>query len=250
MKILVVLLCLFTFNGCEKKPSHSKENHEDTINIAVSSDYPPYIYKKDGKLVGFEIELIQAVADSLKKTVHFHDIDFHGIIKTVSKKQVDAAISSVAITPEREKLVNFSAPYHRSMSVLVVPLATSIHSLEDLNGKIVGVEEGTIYEDDIKKKKIKNITLMVKKKFPELQEAMREKKCEALVTGYSEAHEMQSNDPSLIIIPIDGTTITFSIIVPKNSKLLEPINKKLNEMAESGELRQLETKFFKDFIKH
>ncbi len=250
MQYFVVLLSFLLFIGCEKKSSEKdiSEKEKKILNIAVSSDYPPYIYTKDAKLAGFEIEIINSVAHSMRKTIHFHDIAFEGMIQTVAKGQVDGAISSIARTPAREKEVDFSVPYHRSMTVVVVPFATSIRSIDDLGDKVVGVETGTTYENDIKKK-FKDIKLLKKTKFSELLDALHEGKCHAIVTGYSEAYELQNINPNLKILPIEGTVITFSIALPKGSALLGPINDKLQSMIQNGDIHRLETQFFKKVIK-
>jgi ABC-type amino acid transport substrate-binding protein len=250
MQYFIILLSFLLFTGCEKKSSEKdiSEKEKKILNIAVSSDYPPYIYTKDAKLAGFEIEIINAVAQSLKKTISFHDIAFEGIIPTVAKGQVDGAISSIARTPEREKEVDFSIPYHRSMTVVIVPFATSIRSVDDLDDKVVGVEKGTTYENDIKKK-FKDVKLLARAKFHELLDALQEGKCQAIVTGYSEAYELQNINPNLKILPIEGTTITFSIALPKGSAWLVPINDTLQAMIKNGDIRKLETQFFKKVIK-
>lgn len=250
MRYFIILLSFLLFIGCEKKSSEKdlSEKEKKILNIAVSSDYPPYIYTKDAKLAGFEIEIINAIAKSLEKTIQFHDIAFEGIIKTVAKGQVDGAISAIARTPEREKEVDFSIPYHRSLTVVVVPFATSIRTIDDLHDKIIGIEKGTTYENDIKKK-FKDIKLLARTKFSELLEALHEGRCQAIVTGYSEAYELQNNNPDLKIIPIEGTSITFSIALPKGSPLRSAINDKLQSMIRNGDIRKLETQFFKKVIK-
>ena len=250
MQYFIILISFLLFTGCEEKSSDKdiSEKEKKILNIAVSSDYPPYIYTKNAKLAGFEIEIINAIAQSLKKTIHFHDIAFEGLIQTVAKKQVDGAISAIARTQEREKEVDFSIPYHRSMTVVVAPFASSIRSVDDLHDKVVGVETGTTYENDIKKK-FKDIKLFSRTKFTELLDALHEGKCHAIVTGYSEAYELQNNTPHLEIIPIEGTVITFSIALPKGSTLLGPINDKLQSMIKNGEIHKLETQFLKKIIK-
>jgi polar amino acid transport system substrate-binding protein len=80
MRYLNILLSFLFFVGCEKSP---EKNTDSILNFAVSSDYPPYIYSEHGKLAGFEIEIINTIAGSLKKTVHFHDISFEGILRTL-----------------------------------------------------------------------------------------------------------------------------------------------------------------------
>jgi len=199
-------------------------------------------------LAGFEIEIINTIAGSLKKTVHFHDISFEEILRTVKQKQVDGAIAAIGKTPEREKDVDFTIPYHRSMTVVVVPFATSIRNLDDISNKTVGVESGTTYVNDLKTH-FKDVKLLMRSKFSELLDALHEGKCQAIVTGYSEAYELQSINPDLKIIPIEETVITFSIALPKGSSLLEPINEKIRDMIKNGDIHKLEAQFFKKIIK-
>jgi polar amino acid transport system substrate-binding protein len=68
MRYLNILLSFLFLVGCEKSP---EKNTNSILNFAVSSDYPPYIYSEHGKLAGFEIEIINAIAESLKKLFIF-----------------------------------------------------------------------------------------------------------------------------------------------------------------------------------
>ena len=252
MKLLNFALSFLLLMGCEKKDHKGPETNPDNIlNIAVSSDYPPFIYNKAGKLEGFEVELITAIAGKLGKTVQFHDIAFQDIIKTVAKKQVDCAIASIGQTKKRAKEVDFTMPYHRSMTVIVVPYNASINSLDGLKGKTLGVESGTTYEEYFKKKKrnqFKGVKQLNRNKFADLLEAMHQRKCEAILTGYSEGYEMQSTNPDLKIIPIEDTVMTFAIALPKGSPLLDKINEVLLEMVKNGEIIKLEKQYFKRVV--
>jgi len=249
MKFFGILLSFLLFSACEKASDTKQNNTDDsTLNIAVSSDYPPYIYNKNGKLEGFEIEIINAVAKKLNKKIHFHDIAFEGILKTVEQKQVDGAIAAIGKNLVREKYADFTIPYHRSMTVVVVPFATSIKNLEDLSGKIVGIEAGTTYEHDIKNN-FKDTQVITRTKFSELLAALLEGKCHAIATGVSEAYELQNNNPNLKIMPIEGTITDFSIALQKGSPLLSTINEILEEMIKNGDLYTLEKQFFKKVVK-
>jgi ABC-type amino acid transport substrate-binding protein len=134
------------------------------------------------------------------------------------------------------------------MTVIVVPFATSIRSLDDMSNTTVGVESGTTYINDLKTH-FKDVKLLMRSKFSELLDALHEGKCQAIVTGYSEAHELQSINPNLKIIPIEETVISFSIALPKGSSLLEPLNEKIRDMIKNGDIHKLETQFFKKIIK-
>lgn len=247
MKYLCSILSFLIFLGCEKA-NNAEQNNDSVLNIAVSSDYPPFIYNKDNKIAGFEIEIINAIAKSLNKTIHFHDIAFEGLLKTVSQGQVDGAISAISNGYERKKDVDFTIPYHRSITVIVVPFATSINSIDDIENKIIGVESGTTYEHEFKSVLHYNVKLLPRAKFSELISALHDEKCHAIATGYSEAFELQNLNPNLKIIPIEGTLTEFAIALPKGSPLLEPFNKKLQEMIVNGDIQDLERQFFKKIV--
>lgn len=237
--------------GCEKNTSKLPKKLDDVLHVAVSSDYPPFVYDQAGKLVGFEVELIQAVAVKLGKTVQFHDVDFQNILDVVAKKQVDCAVASIAQTPERAKKVAFTLPYHRSMSVIVVPYAAAVNTISDLKGKTLGIESGTTYQQYFNAKKrslLKGIKQINRNKFMDLFEAMRDGKCQAILTGYSEGYAIQDINPDLKIIPIEDTITTFAIALPKNSPLLEKINTILQEMARNGDTSKLEQQYFKKIV--
>lgn len=252
MRILNLLMIVLMFVGCEKKDNNAPKNDSDNVlNIAVSSDYPPFVYNESGKLAGFEVELINAIAKKLGKTVNFHDVDFKDIIKTVAKKQADFAIAAIGKTEDRAKEVDFTMPYHRSMSVIVTSIALSINRIEDLNGKILGFESATTYEkyfDSKKDNEFNGVNKLERNKFSDLVKAMQEGKCHAILTGYSEAYEMQNSNPDLKIIPINETIMTFSIAVPKGSPLIKQINEILDDMVKNGEIAKLEKQYFRKIV--
>ncbi len=253
MRLLSLALSFLLLIGCEEKaPKAPKTNPDNVLNIAISSDYPPFTYNTDGKLEGFEIELISAIARKLGKVVQFHDVDFQDIIKTVAKKQVDCAIAAIGQTKERTKEVDFTMPYHRSMTVIVVPYATAINAISDLKGKTLGIESGTIYEKYFNKTNgnpFKGVKQLKRSKFADLFDAMHKSKCQAILTGYSEGYEIQSINPDLKIIPLDDTVMTFSIALPKGSPLLKEFNEILQTMVQNGEIRKLENQYFKQAVK-
>ena len=252
MRILSIVMSILLFVGCENKENKAKQpDKNNVLNVAISSDYPPFIYGEDGKLEGIEVELINIIANKLGKTVHFHNIDFQGIIKTVQKKQVDCGIAAIGKTEERSKDIDFTVPYHRSMTVVVTSIASGVNQIEDLSGKTIGFETGTTYEkyfEDNAEKVFNGVNKLQRTKFSDLHEAMSTGKCQAILTGYSEGYEMQNSNPDLKIIPIPETVISLSIVVPKGDGLLNQINNILEEMLKNGEIIKLETEYFKKVI--
>jgi len=93
------------------------------IRLAVNSNGPPFVYIKDGRLVGYDIELVMRIAEKLKKRIEIADLDFGAIIPSLVSGRSDMAASCITITEERAKSVLFSNPYYRGG--VVIALASS-----------------------------------------------------------------------------------------------------------------------------
>lgn len=248
MRYLLVL-CLLFLSACDQQPKQSNPNNTqlEKINVAISSEYEPFAFVKDDKLTGFDVLLINNIFANLGTKVHFHDIAFQDIFKTLKAKKVDLAIAAISRNNVREKDVDFSVPYHRSITVVVTKLGSEISHFDDLKGKIVGVEKGTTYEEYLKENHNKTeVTSM--EKFSDLLQALNDSKVEAIVTGYAEAYSIQANHPDIKIIPINGTEVQYSIAFPKGSPLVDVVNKQIEAMVVSGDLHALEKQFFKHQI--
>jgi polar amino acid transport system substrate-binding protein len=101
-----------------------------------------------GKLVGFEIDLANEIARRLGTTANIVNIPFTGLFGAVQSGQIDAAVSSITITPKRLASVSFAQPYYDSDQSLTVKSDSGLKSLKDLAGKTVGVDTsstGDIY---------------------------------------------------------------------------------------------------------
>lgn len=118
------------------------------IRFAVDPSYPPFESKQaDGKLVGFDIDLGNALCAEMKVKCVWVENNFDGMIPGLKARKFDAVLSDMGITEERLKQIDFTDPMYDTHAQLVaragsglLPTATS------LKGKRVGVEQGTIQE--------------------------------------------------------------------------------------------------------
>jgi polar amino acid transport system substrate-binding protein len=83
-----------------------------TIVAGVSAGGPPFTFVQDNQMLGFDIELVKRFAAFVGKDVKFSDMEFGGLVAGVASNKVDMIASSIFITPERQKLINFSDPYY------------------------------------------------------------------------------------------------------------------------------------------
>ncbi len=158
--LLVALMACSVLVGCSSSDEEDSETTTlddevisvGTLYIGTSPDFPPFeSYDTDGNIVGFEIDLINAMApyfvtdDGEQYTIELVAMDFSTIISALQTGQVDIGLSGFSYSPERQCL--FSTPIVTTKQVIVVQADSEISTLEDLNGMLVGACEGTTCYD-------------------------------------------------------------------------------------------------------
>lgn len=91
-----------------------------TLVVGTNANYKPYEYFADGKVVGIDIDIVQAICDELGMTLSIEEMAFESIITAVQSGKVDLGASAFTVTPERSKNVLFSSPYAASRQVVIV----------------------------------------------------------------------------------------------------------------------------------
>ncbi|TAL95903.1 MAG: ABC transporter substrate-binding protein [Paraburkholderia sp.] len=126
--------------------AHAKD--WSTIRFGVDASYAPFESKgPDGKLVGFDIDLGNAICERLKAKCVWVENDFDGMIPALKAKKFDGVLSSMSITPQRAEQIAFSSKLFNTPTRLIAKKGSGIlPTAESLKGKNVGVEQGTIQE--------------------------------------------------------------------------------------------------------
>lgn len=119
---------------------------DGVINAVTSPEYPPFEYLDGEEIVGFDIELLNAVAEISGLEVKYTPMEFNTIISAVQSGQYDVGMSAFTATEERAELVLFGDTYFESAQVALVSLDSGYTSLEDLEGKKLGAGLGTTGE--------------------------------------------------------------------------------------------------------
>ncbi len=119
---------------------------EGTLTVGSDIPYAPFEMGKAPDYTGFDIELVNDIANRLDLDVKIQDTAFDTIFTDVAQGKFDMVASASTITPDREKVVSFSNPYYESEQALFVPPGSDITSVEDLAGKTVAAQDGTTGE--------------------------------------------------------------------------------------------------------
>lgn len=96
------------------------DENRGTLRVGTESSYAPFEFTQDGNLVGFDIDLAEAVSKELGYQIEWVQMPFDGLIPAMLTSQVDMAVASFTVTAERAKRINFSDPYYRSGITFVV----------------------------------------------------------------------------------------------------------------------------------
>jgi polar amino acid transport system substrate-binding protein len=142
-KVVVCLLMVLVFAGS----AWAKK-----IVIAQDATWPPMEFMSENKeIIGFDTDYMKAAAKEAGYDVELRNVAWDGIFAGLDAGQYDAVCSSVTITDERKKAMDFSEPYFKVRQALVVPKESSAKTIEELKGKTLGGQIGTTGYFAIKK---------------------------------------------------------------------------------------------------
>lgn len=121
------------------------EQPAETIRVATESSYKPLSYTDaDGKLIGFEIDLMNALCEEMKANCDISSQEWDGLIPGLQAKKFDAVIAGMSITPERLEVIDFTEPYLNNGLIFVAKKGDDISIDNDLSGVSVGAQRATI----------------------------------------------------------------------------------------------------------
>jgi lysine-arginine-ornithine-binding protein len=118
------------------------------LNICVEGAYPPFSETAaDGSIVGFDIDIANALCEEIGETCTLVKTDWDGIIPALLEKKCDAIVASMSATEERKQVIDFTAKYYNVPNQFAGRADSGIEiSAEGLAGKTVGVQRGTIHQ--------------------------------------------------------------------------------------------------------
>ncbi len=216
----------------------------DTIVIASDATWPPMEYiDTNGDLVGFDIDMLNAMAEAGGFEIEIRNTAWDGIFAGLKNGAYDAVCSSVTITEERQAEMDFTEPYINAGQILIVKQAMSgVSSLADMSGMKVGVQNGTTGDfalDDYPD--------VIRKAYDEVGFAVEDLMngqvdgvvCDSIVASdFVLANEAYKGQLKIVGEPF--TDEFFGIAVQKgNAELLAKLNDSLAAIKASGKLDEL-----------
>ena len=245
-KVLLALLVVALAAGAGWADVMTK----DTILVGTESTYPPYESRDaDNNLVGFDIDLMEALGAKIGKKIEWVDMPFDSLIPALISKKIDIVAAGLSATEERAKKVAFSENYEISISAFIVKADNeALKNNADMEGKLIAVQLGTVQETfsfTIPGAEVKS--------FQKFDDCVREVilgRADAtlmdvpVAKNYVEHKDFQGKIKIAFDVEITGAGKALAMNLGE-AAFIEAINGALADMEKSGELEKLKDQWFK-----
>ncbi|NYE35597.1 polar amino acid transport system substrate-binding protein [Nocardioides cavernae] len=218
------------------------------LTVCTDAPYPPFVYEQKGKLVGFDVDLGQAVADELGVDLDVIDVAFDDITSgtSLNTDECDVAISAMTITGERARVLDFSSPYFDAKQALITPRGSGLDQIAELAGQRVGVQKDTTGETYLSDYAPESTEVVAYDDAAGLQQALNSGELDAAMLDNTVSGQFVADNPKLKLSREFDTGEQYGMAVRKdgNIPLLRTINSTLAELRESGRYDEIYSTYF------
>ncbi|KML19718.1 MULTISPECIES: ABC transporter substrate-binding protein [Burkholderia] len=237
-KITLVTAMLFATSGAALAAD---------FNVAANVANVPFEFEDgQGKLSGFEVELLQLVAKRLHKSIEFTPMPFNSLFAAVQSGRANVAIGSITVTKKRLESVAFTQPYIDANQCLTVATKSGIRDLDGLKGKQVAVVTGTTGEmwatENQTRYMVAGISRYDSTADPMLDIATG--RIAGLVNDCANDAYYIRDKPQYTIVTSIPTHEQLALMFPKNSPMLKEVDATLSKLKQDGEIAKLYRKWF------
>src|SRR6056297_823287 len=217
---------------------------EGVIRIAMSGAYPPFNFVNDqNEVVGFDAAIGTEIAERMGLEAEIITTAWDGIIGGLLANKYDAIVGSMTITEERDEVVDFVGPYYSDKRAIFTQPGSGISSLEDLEGKKVGLTLGETHDDWARER---GYNVSTYKGLPELLLELENGRVDAIVNDSIAAILAMGEKGQEFVMFADPTTepLGAGIAIREGSpELAAAMQEALDSMMEDGTYLELAEKW-------
>lgn len=217
------------------------------IKVGANIGNVPWEFQDDtGRAVGFEVDLMTEAGKRIGSGVEFVNIPFNGLFAAVQSGQIDAAVSSITITPKRLESVSFAQPYYDSDQSLSVLTKSGIKNLDGMAGKTVGVDTGSTGDMWATKEK-DNYKFADIRRYEGLSPAMLDLaagRIDGYISDIPAVLYYIKDKPAYAVVQRIPTGEQYSVMFAKDSPLAAKVNAEITKMKQDGTMAALHKKWF------
>jgi len=219
---------------------------DGTLTVGTDAPFPPFEIGRPPDITGYDIEVMNAIAEKLDLTAEYEDTSFDTIFRDVAQGRFDIVAAASTITPGRERTVDFSDPYYEAQQALVVTEDNDeIASVDDLGGAVVGAQDATTGEtyanDETDASEVRGFP-----EGPDAIAALRSGQVDATIIDQPVAVDAEEQQGGIKIVEEIQTDELYGFAVaPDNDGLREDVNDALTDLKDDGTISDLYEKYFK-----
>lgn len=259
-KLFIVLITMLfgaaMLSGCGKSGEQSKQAPANTesnkeLVVGMSLDFPPFeTTDANGKPTGVGVDMAYDLGKALGREVRIENIARSGLIPALQTKKIDMIISSMTITEERLKSIDFSQPYAKGWMCLLINKNSPVEKVEDLNvkGRKIAVHNGTIAYN-YSQKNLPNAEMLV---FEDVKTCILEViqgKADALIYDQITVYDTwKANEATTKanLTPIDSKMNWGVGIRKEDAALTEKVNTFIDDYKKNGGFDKLADKYLSE----
>ena len=243
---LVAVAAMGLLAGCGSEKSKMTQE-AGVLRVGSETTFPPFEFTDGDKYVGFDVDLSEAIAKKLGLKMEFKSMGFDALIPAVQSGDIDMIAAGINATPEREKALDFSDVYFDQGGFITVVRKdnSTIHNMDELAGKTIGVQIGTVpaIPNTTVKEMDSNANIFMELKAGTIDGAIIDN---AVAMYYLK----QGADKDLKLVG-EPTKAPGTVLGVKkgNKELQDAVNKALKELKEDGTYQKIYDKWFGDYNK-
>ncbi|WP_434777010.1 basic amino acid ABC transporter substrate-binding protein [Neisseria sp. Ec49-e6-T10] len=252
LSLLALTACQKSTTDDQTKTSASDLTHNVIeYKVAIDANYAPFESQtENGEIVGFSVDILSAMAQKAGFKVKYINTAWEGIFNTLEQGDSDIVSSSVTITDERKKSMDFSDPYFEASQLIALKSNnTDITTLDDLKNHVISVQNGTT--GDIAAQKIQGKTSTHIKRFESLPLALKELAAGGVVAcigDFGVVENFIKNNPEVSLKTISDPAFEqefYGFAIKKGRQdIQDNLNKGLKMIKEDGTYDQIYRKYF------
>jgi polar amino acid transport system substrate-binding protein len=208
------------------------------LTVCTHLPYEPFQYNKGGEVVGFDVDLMDLVADDLGLEQEIVNTPFETIEtgQAMATGKCDIAAAGMTITDERDRVIDFSDPYFEATQALLVKTDTPYDSLESLDGKTLGVQVGTTGEEYANDNVPEGVEIKVFEDLALLLEAVKSGSIDAAINDNTVLLDYADQNPDTEMTAEfeTGEKYGFGVAQGENADLIDAVNKAFQQAHDDG----------------
>jgi len=246
VSVVIGFLISFIAHGCSTDGSKKLVPIKTkTLNVGITANFPPIVFKEDKTLKGLEVEMARALGNDLKRRVVFKEIPFNALIPALETSEIDIIMSGLSITADRKETVLFAQPYMRVGQMAIIRKADMANFTIPAN-----LYQGTMrvgFEDNTTGEVFVRANLMKAEKIPMENaetgfDALRDKDIDVFIhdapTAWKIAENFNENDLIPLYWPLTEEYLAWAV-KKDNVQLQSEVDSALSQWKSSGVLQTM-----------